>query len=52
LVNTEALGFFGVDGFIQGGDSPGTEYDPLVDRIQDLTPFNPNDINNLEVSFQ
>lgn len=52
LFNTEAPGFFDSNGFLQGGTSPGTEYDPLVDRIQDLIPFNPNDIRNLEVSFK
>jgi hypothetical protein len=52
LVNTEAPAFFGVNGFIQGGTSPGEEYDPLVIRINNLTPYNPNDINNLTINFQ
>jgi hypothetical protein len=52
LFNTEAPGFFDGNGFVQGGTSPGTEYDPLVSRIQDLTPFNPSDIRTLEVNFK
>lgn len=52
LLNTEAPGFFDSNGFVQGGTSPGTQYDPLVSRIQGLTPFNPNDIRNLEVTFK
>ncbi len=52
LHNTEAPGYFNEDGFIQGGTSPNTIFDPLVDRIQDLAPFNPADIAALEIVFE
>ncbi len=52
LANTEAPGYFGEGGFIQGGTSPGTEWDPLVDRIQNLVPFNPSEISDLSVQFE
>jgi len=51
LVDTDPPGFFDSNGFVQGGTSPGAEYDVLVDRIQNLTPYNPNDISNLEIDF-
>jgi hypothetical protein len=51
LTNTEAPGFFNKHGFIQGGEAPGPEYLPLVDRIQDLSPYNPKAIAELEISF-
>ncbi|MEO9966320.1 MAG: hypothetical protein ABJF11_11060 [Reichenbachiella sp.] len=52
LLNTEAPGFFNEDGFVQGGTSPSSDYDPLVERIQDLVPYNPLDIKNLTVEFK
>lgn len=51
LSNTEAPGYFDADGFIQGGEAPGDEYLPLVDRIMGLTPYNPFTIANLEINF-
>jgi hypothetical protein len=51
LTNTEAPGFFNEDGFIQGGEAPGEEFLPLVDRILDLAPYNPMSIANLEINF-
>ena len=51
LANTEAPGFFNHNGFIQGGEAPGDKYLPLVRRIEELTPYNPNAIANLEISF-
>lgn len=52
LVNAGAPGYFGQGGFIQGGTSPGVEYDDLALRILELTPYNPSEINNLTVNFQ
>ncbi len=52
LTNTEAPGFFNTHGFIQGGEAPGPEYLPLVDRIADLAPYNPKTIANLEINFK
>ncbi len=51
LTNTEAPGFFDDNGFIQGGEAPGDEWLPLVDRIQGLAPYNPKAIANLEITF-
>ena len=51
LTNTQAPGFFGEDGFIQGGEVPGEEYLPLVRRIKALSPYNPKSIANLEIFF-
>jgi len=51
LTNTEAPGFFDKHRFIQGGEAPGPEYLPLVDRISGLAPYNPTDIANLEINF-
>lgn len=52
LYNTEAPGFFGNNGFIQGGTSPTSQYDDLATNIKNLTPYNPIDINNLSISFK
>lgn len=51
LTNTEAPGYFDEDGFIQGGESPGDEFLPLVDRIMLLSPYNPKTIAELEINF-
>ena len=51
LTNTEAPGFFDKGGFIQGGEAPGPEFLPLVNRIQGLSPYNPKSIANLEIHF-
>lgn len=52
LHNTEPPGFFSDGGFVQGGTAPSDDYDPLVSRIEDLTPYNPVDIKNLTVEFK
>ncbi len=52
LHNTEAPGYFNSNGFIQGGTSPDAIFDPLVDRIGDLVPYNPADIAALEIVFE
>ena len=52
LVNTEAPGFFDNQGFINGGTSPGPQWDPLVERIQLLAPFNPLETSTLEIKFK
>jgi hypothetical protein len=51
LVNTEAPGFFEDQGFIQGGESPDPKFEELVDRIQNLTPYNPKDISEVDIQF-
>jgi len=52
LANTGAPGYFNNQGFIQGGEAPGDEFLPLVDRIARLTPYNPADIAILEINFK
>lgn len=52
LHNTEAPGYFGTDGFIAGGTSPGEDWDVLADRLQDLSPYNPKEISNLSIDFK
>ena len=51
LTNTEAPGFFDSHGFIQGGEAPGDQFIPLMDRILALSPYNPKTIANLEIAF-
>lgn len=52
LRNADAPGFFSEQGFIQGGESPGAEYDELVDQLQKLSPFNPKEVNELRIEFK
>ncbi len=52
LYNTEAPGYFDEYGFVQGGTSPGTEYDEIEMRIEGLSPYNPKEINSLEIEFK
>ncbi|MGM0528724.1 MAG: hypothetical protein ACQERS_09975 [Bacteroidota bacterium] len=51
LYNTEAPGYFDSNGFIQGGTSPGEDHDVLVDRLPSLSPYNPKEIAELDISF-
>ncbi|MEA1886510.1 MAG: hypothetical protein U9N72_04805 [Bacteroidota bacterium] len=51
LYNTEAPGFFDNNGFIQGGTSPGEDHDALVERLPFLSPYNPKEIAELDISF-
>jgi hypothetical protein len=52
LRNADAPGFFASQGFIQGGVAPSDDNNPLVARIQNLSPFNPKTINDLEIEFK
>jgi len=52
LGNTEAPGYFDQYGFVQGGTSPGSEFDPLAERIKSLTPYNPAEVTALSINFQ
>jgi hypothetical protein len=51
LKNADAPGFFKEHGFVQGGVAPDENYIPLQDRISSLVPYNPAEINNLQISF-
>jgi hypothetical protein len=52
LKNADAPGFFADRGFIQGGVAPGDEYNDLVNTINQLSPFNPKSVNELEINFK
>ena len=52
LKNTEAPGYFNSSGFIQGGTSPGSQYDALETAIASLSPYNPYAITNLHITFK
>jgi hypothetical protein len=53
LANTAAPGYFNdTVGFVSGGASPGAQYDGLVLRLDNLSPYNPKDISELNISFR
>jgi hypothetical protein len=52
LKNADAPGFFADHGFIQGGIAPNTDYYPLVERINQLSPYNPRSIDELKIEFK
>ena len=52
LFNTGAPGYFADHGFVQGGESPGEEYDVLENRLSLLSPYNPKEITNLSIAFK
>jgi len=52
LQNTEAPGYFNNDGFVQGGTSPGPEYDVFEAAINNLTPYNPIEVSDLTIAFK
>ncbi len=51
LMNTEAPGYFTDEGFVAGGTPPANLWDELILRIEDLVPYNPADIAELEIDF-
>lgn len=52
LSHTAAPGYFGKDGFVQGGESPGADWTSLAGRIENLTPFNPAEVSALNITFK
>ena len=52
LYNTDAPGFFDHGGFVQGGTSPGPQYNPLLAKIPYLIPYNPAYIHSLTIDFK
>jgi len=52
LHNADAPGFFSNQGFVQAGTSPTAAYDPLILRIEGLSPFSPKAVHELNVDFQ
>ncbi len=51
LQNVDAPGFFESGHFVQGGIAPSENYEELLDIIPNLTPYNPKEINELEINF-
>lgn len=51
LKNADAPGYFENKGFVQAGVSPGTQYDVIEGRIENLAPFNPSVLSELEIEF-
>ena len=53
LSSTTAPGYFSESrGFIAGGTSPGADWDALVNRLDDLGPYNPSQVSSLQLSFK
>ena len=52
LMHTDAPGYFTDEGFIAGGTPPSGLWSELELRIEDLTPYNPSEISNLQIDFQ
>jgi len=52
LKNADAPGYFNSNGFIKGGTAPNNNYVELESRIEDLVPYNPLEISNLEIEFK
>jgi hypothetical protein len=52
LSNTNAPGYFSEQkGFISGSTSPGTDWTTLVERLDNLVPYNPSKVSALQLSF-
>jgi hypothetical protein len=53
LSNTEAPGYFSDNnGFVSGGTSPGTQWNSIASRLENLSPYNPKTVNELALSFK
>lgn len=52
LKNADAPGFFNTDGFIQGGTAPNETYEVYEARINNLSPYNPKTISELQLTFK
>jgi hypothetical protein len=52
LSETAAPGYFDHDGFITGGVSPGSDWDALAARMDDLSPYSPKETAELKVTFK
>jgi hypothetical protein len=52
LSETAAPGYFNHDGFIAGGVSPGSDWDALAARMDDLSPYSPKETAELKVTFK
>lgn len=52
LSDTAAPAYFGNEGFLSGGVSPGTAWDELAQRLEVLSPYNPAATSDLLVTFK
>jgi len=52
LFHTEAPGYFTDEGFVAGGTPPAGLWEELEQRIEDLAPYNPFEVTNLQIDFQ
>lgn len=52
LKDADAPGYFNRNGFVQSGTAPNELGENLKKRIQNLSPYNPSDINQLEVVLE
>ena len=51
LKNADAPGYFSNHGFVKGGVAPNSNYTDLESRISELVPYNPKDIDDLQIEF-
>lgn len=52
LANTEPPAYFASGGFEKAGVKPNESYNEIIPRIENLTPYVPNDISALKVEFK
>ncbi len=52
LKNADAPGYFSNHGFMKGGSAPNSNYSELESRISVLAPYNPSEINDLNIDFK
>ncbi len=52
LMHTNGPGYFTDEGFVAGGTPPSALWDELELRINELTPYSPADISNLQIDFK
>lgn len=52
LKNADAPGYFGNQGFIQGGTAPNNSYGNLEERIELLSPYSPKDVHEMTIEFK
>lgn len=51
LRTANAPGFFNSNGFVRGGQAPNGNYNTIQNQIQNLSPFNPNDVRQLNFNL-
>ena len=51
LYNAEAPGYFDEGGFIQGGTAPTDAHQEVAERLQGMSPYNPQTLQDLSIEF-